>query len=350
MALLDVSNLRVRFRAGRGFVTAVDGVSFQLQERETLAIVGESGCGKSVAAMALTRLLPASTTQVEGQVHLQSRELLGLPERQMRHVRGRQIATVFQDPSASFNPVLTVGEQIVEAIRMHESVSHRVAWQRATELLELVSIPEPGHRMAEYPHRFSGGMRQRAAIAMALAAQPKILIADEPTTALDVTIQAQILALLKRLQRELGMGLLLITHDLGVVAETADRVMIMYAGRKVEEQPVRHLFDQPQHPYTRKLMGARPRMDLDWPRPRPLLPEIPGMVPPLHAIAAQGCTFATRCHLATDHCRAQSPPLTFVPSDARGAGALVACWDAMQPAAAVAHEKAPHHYLQELAA
>jgi peptide/nickel transport system ATP-binding protein len=313
MSLLDVENLTVRF----GGSTVVDRLSFSVAAGETLAVVGESGCGKSITALALMRLV-APPGRVEGNVRLDGLNLTGLSERQMRAVRGDRIGIVFQDPMSALNPVLTVGEQIIEAIRAHGEASAGSARARARELLDLVHIPDARRRLDDYPHRFSGGMRQRVAIAIAIASNPALLIADEPTTALDVTIQAQILSLLGDLQRELGMALILITHDLGVVAETADRVLVMYAGRKVEEQGVEGLFGNPLHPYTQRLMGAKPRLEIGEVSAPPRLQEIPGLVPMPGAIPP-GCAFAPRCTLADADCTRAVPELR------RLAAASVAC-------------------------
>ena len=318
--LLQVDDLSIRFPlgAGRQFA-AVDGLSFSVEAGRTLAIVGESGCGKSISALALMRLLPASA-QLGGKLLFEGQDLARLPEREMRRVRGARMSIIFQDPMAALNPVLTIGDQIVEAVQAHEPLGRAAARRRAIELLDLVRIPEPQQRLNDYPHRFSGGMRQRAAIAMALAASPALLIADEPTTALDVTIQAQILSLLHGLQRDLGMALILITHDLGVVAEIADEVLVMYAGRKVEHQEALGLFDAPRHPYTRSLMGARPRPGSHASRDR--LQEIPGMVPAA-GTQISGCAFAARCAFALPGCENEIPLLRH-PQGAPGE-ARVAC-------------------------
>ncbi|MFF7710885.1 oligopeptide/dipeptide ABC transporter ATP-binding protein [Pseudomonas sp. NPDC007930] len=316
--LLDVRHLRVEFGSATAPLVAVNDLSLHVHAGETLAIVGESGCGKSVTALALTRLLHGSQARLGGSVKYRGEELTTLSEAALRGYRGRHIGMIFQDPMSALNPVLTVGEQLIEAIQAHERLPRAQAQARAAELLALVRIPEPHKRLADYPHRFSGGMRQRVVIAMALAGRPSLLIADEPTTALDVTIQAQILQLLANLQRELGMGLILITHDLGVVAETADRVMVMYAGRKVEEQPVHGLFAQPRHPYTQGLIGARPALRFNPAATRERLREIPGMVPMLSQLPA-GCAFAARCPRASAACEQQPPASAVAPA------ALVAC-------------------------
>ncbi|GGF58536.1 ABC transporter ATP-binding protein [Azorhizobium oxalatiphilum] len=315
-AVLDVADLTVRFRTPTGLLTAVDQLSFSVSAGETLAIVGESGCGKSVTAMALLRLLRSPPAEIGGRhVLFEGQDLLRLRERALRNIRGNRIAMIFQDPLSALNPVLTVGDQIIETLKRHTGLRGAAAHRRAVELLDLVRIPEPARRASDYPHRFSGGMRQRAMIAIALAASPAVLIADEPTTALDVTVQAQILKLLNSLQRELGMALILISHDLGVVAETADRVLVMYAGRKVEERSVLDLFAGPLHPYTRALMRARPRPE----ELREFLDEIPGIVPSL-ADLPPGCAFAPRCSVAYEACSATRPAL--LPS---GDGGAVAC-------------------------
>lgn len=323
--LLDVRHLRVEFGSPAAPLIAVNDLSLQVSAGETLAIVGESGCGKSVTALALTRLLHGSQARLSGSVKYRGEEISTLSERAMRDVRGRHIGMIFQDPMSALNPVMSIGDQLIEAIQAHDKVSRAQARTTAAELLERVRIPDPVKRLDDYPHRFSGGMRQRVVIAMALAGRPSLLIADEPTTALDVTIQAQILNLLANLQREMGMGLILITHDLGVVAETADRVMVMYAGRKVEEQPVHGLFANPRHPYTQGLIGARSALQLNPSARRVRLREIPGMVPMLSQLPV-GCAFAARCERADEQCRQQ-------PSQTQAtAGSLVACHHPYQPA------------------
>jgi len=330
-ALLAVDNLKTYFFTRQGLVKAVDGVSFALQRGETLAIVGESGCGKSITALSLMRLVPDPPGRiVEGsRVVLDGTDLLQLEESQMRKVRGNDISMIFQEPMTSLNPVMTVGRQISEVLTLHQSLSRAEAEQKAVEMLRLVKIPSPEQRVKEYPHQLSGGMRQRVMIAIALACNPKVLIADEPTTALDVTIQAQILDLIVELQKKLGTAVLLITHDLGVVAETAQRVIVMYAGRKVEEASVEDLFARSLHPYTRGLMASIPRLDLmrGVGEATPgRLQEIPGIVPPLYALP-KGCVFAPRCKLADDHCRQNYPPY-----EAKGTGHWVACWKSDQVA------------------
>jgi peptide/nickel transport system ATP-binding protein len=307
--LLEVDRLQTFFTTRHGVVKAVDGVSFALAPGETLAIVGESGCGKSITALSLMRLVPDPPGRIMGgTVKLAGLDLIGLDEEAMRGVRGKDIAMIFQEPMSSLNPVLTIGAQIAEAVLLHEPLSRAQAWQKAVEMLRLVRISEPEQRATAYPHQLSGGMRQRAMIAMALACHPKLLIADEPTTALDVTIQAQILAIMSELQQQLGTAVILITHDLGVVAETAQRVIVMYAGRKVEEAPVADLFAHPQHPYTRGLLASIPRLALmrGAEQESERLQEIPGIVPALSNLPA-GCVFAPRCDFAQDRCRASYP-------------------------------------------
>jgi len=327
-ALLAVDDLQTFFFTRRGVVKAVDRMSFSLAPGETLAIVGESGCGKSVTALSLMRLVPDPPGRiVGGSVKLADVDLVRLDEDAMRSVRGKDMAMIFQEPMTSLNPVLTIGSQIAETLLLHEQLSRAEAWDRAIDMLRLVRIPEAEHRAKAYPHQRSGGMRQRAMIALALACNPKVLIADEPTTALDVTIQAQILAIILELQKKLGTAVILITHDLGVVAETARRVIVMYAGRKVEEASVEDLFAHPQHPYTHGLLRSIPRLALmrgaeDSASER--LQEIPGMVPALSDLPA-GCVFAPRCVHAQDRCRAGYPPY-----EERRPGHWAACWRAQE--------------------
>jgi len=319
--VLEVEGLQTYFYTRGGLVKAVDGVSFALARGETLAIVGESGCGKSVTALSLMRLVAEPGRIVGGAVKLDGVDLMGLDEPAMRQIRGNRISMIFQEPMTSLNPVMTIGRQIGEALILHQDMSQKAALARAVDMLQLVGIPEPRQRVKEYPHQLSGGMRQRAMIAMALACNPKVLIADEPTSALDVTIQAQILELIAKLQRELGTAVILITHDLGVVAETAERVIVMYAGRKVEEAPVGELFARPLHPYTRGLMSSIPRLALMRREAAPVrLQEIPGIVPALSNLPP-GCIFAPRCALADDTCRGRYPAYT-----QRGPGHWAACW------------------------
>jgi peptide/nickel transport system ATP-binding protein len=308
--ILCVNGLRTQFAGPNGYVTVVDGVSLTLAQGETLAIVGESGSGKSVTAMSILRVLPEPPARIAaGEVLLEGRDLLKLDEDAMRAVRGHQISMIFQEPMTSLNPVMTIGDQIIEALCEHRDISKAEAFDEAVALLERVRIPDAKRRVLEYPHRLSGGMRQRVMIAMALACRPQILIADEPTTALDVTVQAQILTLLAKLQAEFGMGILLITHNLGVVARVAQRVMVMYAGRVVEEAPVGPLFKDPLHPYTEGLLGATPRMHVDAEEgARQRLVDIPGTVP-LPDKLPSGCAFAPRCPKAFERCRVERPEL-----------------------------------------
>jgi peptide/nickel transport system ATP-binding protein len=323
--VLDVKGLQTVFFTNSGLFRAVDDVSFRVRRGETLAIVGESGCGKSVTALSIMRLVPNPPGKiVGGSIMLEGTDLLGLDEDEMREVRGNRISMIFQEPMTSLNPVMRIGDQITEAVRLHRTMTQKAAWQQAVEMLRLVRIPEPERRAREYPHQLSGGMRQRAMIAMALACRPSLLIADEPTTALDVTIQAQILALVLELQQELGMGLILITHDLGVVAQTAQRVIVMYAGKKVEEADVETLFASPKHPYTRGLMASIPAVPSLGGNADVRLVEIPGMVPSLTKLP-KGCAFAPRCELAIARCREEYPPLESV-----GADHLAACWRAAE--------------------
>jgi peptide/nickel transport system ATP-binding protein len=317
--LLSVLDLKTHFFNEDGVTRAVDGVSFEIMPGETLGIVGESGCGKSVTALSVLRLLPAKLGRtVGGAVRFDGKDLLDLPEEAMRGIRGNSIAMIFQEPMTSLNPVLTVGHQIAESIRIHQGKSAEEARTRAGDMLELVKIPDARKRLDDYPHQFSGGMRQRVMIAMALACNPRLLIADEPTTALDVTIQAQILKLMLELKERTGAAVILITHDLGVVAETCQRVMVMYAGRKIEEASVVDLFDRPAHPYTRGLMASIPRLNKRL-GAKPRLAEIAGIVPSLRE-PIQGCAFAPRCRHAGDRCRMETPELRAVE-----AGHLAAC-------------------------
>ena len=321
--LLEVEGLKTHFFTRDGVVRAVDGLSFSVQSGETLAIVGESGCGKSVTSLSILRLIasPPGRT-VAGSIRFEGRELLALSEPEMREVRGNEISMIFQEPMTSLNPVLTIGRQIAEALVLHRGLGGAAAHARAIEMLALVNIPEPERRVREYPHQMSGGMRQRVMIAMALACSPKLLIADEPTTALDVTIQAQILDLMRGLKVKTGAAIVLITHDLGVVAEMAQRVVVMYAGRKVEEAPVAALFARPRHPYTQGLLHSIPRLGATATGARVRLEEIRGMVPSMRE-AIPGCVFAPRCAYATGRCRSEYPPL-----EPKAEGHLVACWEA----------------------
>ncbi len=322
--VLAVDNLTVRFYTRDGIVQAVKGVSFNLNPGETMGLVGESGCGKSVTALSVMRLIPQPPGRVEeGTITLEDRNLLELTEGEMRTVRGNEISMIFQEPMTSLNPVLTVGFQIAEALMLHQGFSKRAAFKKAVEFLDLVRIPEATRRAREYPHQMSGGMRQRAMIAMALSCDPKVLIADEPTTALDVTIQAQILRLMRELKERLRSAIIIITHDLGVIAEMAERVVVMYAGRKVEEAPVGELFDRPMHPYTHGLMASIPRIDKaeGGEDTKGRLDEIPGIVPSLREKII-GCPFAPRCKFVTDQCRSVDPPLV-----EKTVGHWVACWE-----------------------
>jgi peptide/nickel transport system ATP-binding protein len=303
--LLELDGLRTWFDTLSGTVRSVDGVSYQVFAGRTLGVVGESGCGKSVTALSILRLVPTPPARHFGAVRFRGTDLMTLTERQMRAIRGNRISMIFQEPMTSLNPVFTVSRQIAETIQVHQNVTRAQAKERAVEMLRLVQIPEPEKRANQYPHQFSGGQRQRIMIGLALACHPDVLIADEPTTALDVTIQAQILDLIKRLQKELGMGVVLITHDLGVIAESCDRVVVMYAGRKVEEANVMDLFDRPLHPYTRALMASMPAMNSDSTR----LTEIPGLVPSPSELG-KGCAFAARCTHARARCSVEIPSLT----------------------------------------
>jgi len=317
---LEVQDLRTTLFTRRGEMKAVDGLSLSVGAGETVALVGESGCGKSLSALSIMRLLPDPPARiVGGAVKLNGRDVIALPEDGMLDIRGREIGMIFQDPMSSLNPVATVEKQIVEVLMTHTELGRGQARARAHELLELVGMPDAARRLDAYPHQLSGGMCQRVVIAMAIACSPSVLIADEPTTALDVTVQAQVLALLKKLQADSGMAMIFITHDLGVVAETADRVVVMYAGRKVEEATVDDLFEAPLHPYTAGLIGATPTPGAER---AARLADIPGMVPPLNALP-QGCAFAPRCPRAMERCRTERPTLT-----APAPGCLVACFAA----------------------
>ncbi|MDX1016850.1 ATP-binding cassette domain-containing protein [Sinorhizobium medicae] len=320
--LLDVRDLETHFFGEESVTRALGGVSFQVKKRETLGVVGESGCGKSVTALSIMRLLPKmSAKTVAGEVRFHGRNLLDLPEREMRKIRGNKIAMIFQDPMTSLNPVYTVGRQIAEAVEIHTGASRSEAFAEAAEMLRLVRIADPERRVNNYPHEMSGGMRQRVMIAMALACSPELLIADEPTTALDVTIQAQILRLIVDLKERTGTAVMFITHDLGVVAETCQRVIVMYAGRIVEQATVTDLFSRPMHPYTKALMRSVPDRRRGKER---RLPEIPGIVPSLREPIV-GCSFAPRCPFATEVCRKKSPVL-----EGYGADHAAACWHAKE--------------------
>ena len=328
MAILEIENLQTHFRTPDGINRAVDGVSFHVEAGETLAVVGESGCGKSVTAMSILRLIPEPPGKIAGAIRFNGKNLLDLSEVEMRSIRGNEISMIFQEPMTSLNPVLTVGRQIGETLRLHQGMSAQQAEDRAVDMLKLVGIPEPERRVKEYPHQLSGGMRQRVMIAIALACNPKLLIADEPTTALDVTIQAQILDLMRDLKHRVGAAIVLITHDLGVVAEVAERVVVMYAGRKVEEAKVGPLFRNPRHPYTQGLLGSVPKLGSSLDGTETRLQEIPGLVPSLKQ-KLQGCVFASRCAYATDLCRSVAPGL-----EEKAPGHIVACHYALKEAAA----------------
>ena len=327
--LLDVDELTTHFFTRDGVVRAVDGLSFRVMRGEVLAIVGESGCGKSVTSLSIMRLIasPPGRT-VRGRVLFEGRDLLLLPEPEMRKIRGNAISMIFQEPMTSLNPVLTIGRQIAEALVLHRGMSREQALARSIELLKEVRIPAPERRATQYPHQLSGGMRQRVMIAMALACKPRLLIADEPTTALDVTIQAQILDLMRELKQKTGAAIMLITHDLGVVAEMAERVVVMYAGRKVEEASVADLFARPRHPYTRGLLDSIPKLgavgdaNVSSSRRRKRLAEIAGTVPSLSEPIV-GCAFAPRCGFTTARCHIESPPL-----EEKAAAHFAACWEA----------------------
>jgi peptide/nickel transport system ATP-binding protein len=326
-SLLEVEELKTYFFTRDGVVRAVDGVSFSVERGETLAIVGESGCGKSVTSLSILRLIasPPGRT-VAGRVVFEGRDLLELSEPEMRKIRGDAISMIFQEPMTSLNPVLTIGDQIAEVLMLHRGLSDEEATRRAVEMLRLVRIPEPERRVAQYPHQLSGGMRQRVMIAMALACEPRLLIADEPTTALDVTIQAQILDLMRELKERTGAAIVLITHDLGVVAEMAQRVVVMYAGRKVEEATVTALFARPRHPYTRGLLDSIPKLGASKQNGGKhgevrRLSEIAGTVPSL-AEPIVGCAFAPRCAYATVRCQNEYPPL-----EEKAPGHRAACWE-----------------------
>ena len=316
--LLQVSDLRTRFHTPEGTVYAVNGISFHVDEGETVAVVGESGCGKSVSMMSLLKLIPSPPGDIyAGTAIYRDSDLLKKSELEMEDIRGREVSMIFQDPMTSLNPVLTIGRQITEALREHLGLAPEGAEYRAIELLEQVGIPDPARRLYDYPHQFSGGMRQRVMIAMALSCAPSLLIADEPTTALDVTIQAQIVELVTRLREALHMAIIWITHDLGVVAGMADRVIVMYAGYIVEEASVEDLYDSPSHPYTLALLGALPRVDR---RRDQRLKSIPGS-PPNLLVEPRGCPFAPRCEFVIERCRAENPALIQL-----GKNHATACW------------------------
>ena len=316
--LLNVQDLKTHFKTRDGMVHAVNGISLTLDEGETVGLVGESGCGKSVTMMSVLRLIPTPPGEiVSGTAHFRGQDLLKMPDDEIRHIRGAQISMVFQDPMTSFNPVLTIGRQVAEPLEIHLGMSRDQAAKRVVELLEMVGIPRAKERLNDYPHQFSGGMRQRVMIAMALACNPQILIADEPTTALDVTIQAQIVDLVKRLRDELGMAIIWITHDLGIIAGLAKRVVVMYGGYFIEEALVKELYANPQHPYTMGLLGSLPRLDLDQ---KKRLVSIDGLPPVLYE-EPQYCPFAPRCKYAMERCWQENPKLEPVGPDHK-----VACW------------------------
>jgi oligopeptide/dipeptide ABC transporter ATP-binding protein len=315
--LVEIRNLRTHFYTEDGVVPAVDGVNFYIKRGETLGVVGESGCGKSVTALSIMRLIPNPPGKiVEGEILFEGQDLVKKSESEMRKIRGNDISMIFQEPMTSLNPVFTIGDQIAEAIQLHQGLNHREALDKSVEMLRLVGIPLPERRVKEYPHQLSGGMRQRVMIAMALSCNPKLLVADEPTTALDVTIQAQILEIMKKLKKELGMAIMLITHDLGVVAEMCERVIVMYGGKVVEEADVLSLFKNPLHPYTEGLLQSIPRMDEDVEK----LHVIEGVVPnPLYL--PEGCRFHPRCPYAVEKCKESQPALEQV-----APGRYVACF------------------------
>jgi oligopeptide transport system ATP-binding protein len=316
--ILEVKDLQTRFKTYDGLVYAVNGISYELNEGETLGVVGESGCGKSVSVLSIMRLIPQPPGLIAGgQALYHGSDLLKKSDAEMRHIRGKEIAMVFQDPMTSLNPVLTIGFQISEALQLHMAMNVDQAHHRTVELLEMVGIPQADRAFDNYPHQFSGGMRQRAMIAMAIACMPQILIADEPTTALDVTIQAQIVELVKRLRDEIGMAVIWITHDLGIIAGLAQRVIVMYAGFIVEHAGVDEVYDNPRHPYTISLLGALPRVDMSR---EERLTSIPGLPPNLIGLP-KGCPFAPRCRFIEDKCRQENPPLTSVAPNHE-----IACW------------------------
>jgi oligopeptide transport system ATP-binding protein len=318
-ALLDVIDLKTCFHTPEGTVYAVNGISFHVDEGETLAVVGESGCGKSVSMLSVLQLIPVPPGQIAGGTALyRGQDLLKKSEQEMEAIRGQEIAMIFQDPMTSLNPVLTIGKQVSESLRVHMGMDKKAAEARAVELLEMVGISDPLHRLGDYPHQFSGGMRQRVMIAMSLACNPSLLIADEPTTALDVTIQAQIVELVTKIRNQVQMAVIWITHDLGVVAGIADRVIVMYAGFIVEEASVNALYETPRHPYTSALLGALPRVDRRRDR---RLKSIPG-APPSLLVEPHGCPFTARCEFAIERCKTENPPLTLVGQNHHN----IACW------------------------
>ena len=323
-ALLRVRDLTVEFATREGTVPVLDRLSFELDAGATLGLVGESGCGKSMTALAVMGLIPSPPGRIAaGSVHFEGDDLTRFTDAALRNVRGNAISMIFQEPMTSLNPVYTIGEQIAEVLRRHQAMARRAAWERAVELLDSVSIPLSARRVHDYPHQLSGGMRQRVMIAIALACRPRILIADEPTTALDVTVQAQIFDLLRALREETGTAIILITHDMGVVAEMAERVAVMYAGRIVEEGPVREILSEPHHPYTQGLIASVPHLSSEVSDEPEDLAEIPGIVPSLAEFGKERCLFAPRCPWASERCRDERPVLTAI-----GAQCQVACWHA----------------------
>lgn len=317
--LLEIKDLHTRFHTLDGVVNAVDGIDFEVYQGETLGLVGESGCGKSVTALSILQLLRCPPAEIHGSVRFDGTDLLGLDREGVRKIRGNEISMIFQEPMTSLNPVLKIGEQISEAARIHKNMTRQQAWRWAVEMLRRVQIPGPGSRSRQYPHKFSGGMRQRTMIAMALSCNPRLILADEPTTALDVTIQAQIMSLMQRLKEEFNTAIVLITHDLGVIAEMASRVVVMYAGKVVEEAPIRELFKDPRHPYTRGLLGSIPVIGRKEKTGR-RLQEIPGIVPSLRQMPL-GCRFHPRCPDVMNRCCEQQPLMTHLAEHRR-----VCCW------------------------
>ena len=317
--LLEISNLHIRFHTLDGVVQAVDGIDFEVYPGETLGLVGESGCGKSVTALSILQLLRCPPAEINGKIFFEGQDLLELDREGIRKIRGNDISMIFQEPMTSLNPVLKIGEQIAEAGRLHKDMNRQEAWRWAVEMLRMVQIPGPGSRSRQYPHKFSGGMRQRAMIAMALSCNPRLILADEPTTALDVTIQAQIMTLMQRLKEEFKTAIVLITHDLGVIAEMASRVVVMYAGKVVEEAPIKPLFKDPRHPYTRGLLGSIPVIGRKEKTGRQLQ-EISGMVPS-PANMPLGCRFHPRCSQVMDKCYQEEPPMISLAEHRR-----VSCW------------------------
>ena len=317
--LLEIRNLQTRFHTIDGVVNAVDGIDFEVYRGETLGLVGESGCGKSVTALSILQLLRCPPAEIAGRIFFEGKNLLDMDREEIRKIRGKDISMIFQEPMTSLNPVLRIGEQIAEAARLHKDMNRKESWRWAVEMLRMVQIPGPGSRSWQYPHKFSGGMRQRAMIAMALSCNPRLILADEPTTALDVTIQAQIMTLMQRLREEFKTAIVLITHDLGVIAEMAGRVVVMYAGKVVEEAPVKELFKDPRHPYTQGLLGSIPVIGRKEQTGR-RLQEITGIVPS-PAQMPQGCRFHPRCSKVMDRCRRQEPPMIRLARHRR-----VNCW------------------------